>query len=85
MADPADLSQTIADEAAAPLSSSSDGQASTGRPIADLIAADRYLAAKAAAGQRRRGLSFSKLIPPGTLPDNGGACGPTPFGGGVCG
>jgi len=79
---PTDLSETIAEEAALPVSSSSDGQSSTGRSIADLIAADTYLAAKAARKNAARGVMFSKLIPPGPMPDE---TTPTPFGGGVCG
>jgi hypothetical protein len=82
MADATDLSETIAEEAVSPASSSSDGQASAGRSISELIEADQYLAAKAAAAQRRRGIVFTQLIPPGTLPDCGA---PGPFGGGVCG
>lgn len=31
------------------------------------IAADKYLASKAAASQANRGLRFNKLIPPGTI------------------
>ena len=33
--------------------------------LSDQIAADRYLASKAAAKSKRRGLVFNKLIPPG--------------------
>jgi hypothetical protein len=84
VAEPTDLTDVIAEEAASPSSSASDGQSATGRPLADLIAADRYLAAKAAAQSRRKGLTFSKLIPPGTLPDGGCVIG-VPFGGGVTG
>lgn len=31
------------------------------------IAADKYLASKAAASQTNRGLRFNKIIPPGTI------------------
>lgn len=31
------------------------------------IAADKYLAAKAAASQTNRGLRFNRIIPPGTI------------------
>lgn len=31
------------------------------------IEADKYLAAKAAAGSAHRGLRFSRIIPPGTI------------------
>ena len=37
------------------------------QPIPDLIAADRYAAAKAAMSTRRRGLRITKLRPPGTV------------------
>ena len=78
MPDPTDLSETIASEAAAPLSSSGDGQSATGRSIDELIKADQYLAAKAAARSKRRGLLFTKLVPPpaaGDPPGGTGGCG----------
>lgn len=80
-----DLTATIAEEAAAPVSSTADGQTATARPLADMITADRYLAAKAAIAKRRRGVTFGKLIPPGPLADGGGAIVGTPFGGGITG
>lgn len=81
-----DLADTIATEAVSPASSAADGQSATARPLADLITADRYLAAKAAMASRRKGVSFSKLIPPGPLCDGGGAVvGVPPFGGGITG
>lgn len=80
-----DLSETIAAEAAAPVSSTADGQSATARPLADLITADRYLAAKAAMASRRKGVQFGKLIPPGPICDDGTAIIGTPFGGGIHG
>lgn len=68
-----DLSTTIATAAASPQSATADGQSATARSISDLIAADQYLAGKAAAGNRQRGLVFSKIIKPGTQPDNSGS------------
>lgn len=73
----ADLSNDIAQQAVEPISSAADGQSSTGRSTADMIAADQYLAQKAAAKKRRRGVSFTKLVPPGPADD----CGRTGLGG----
>ena len=42
-----------------------DGQTATAVPIPDQIAADRYLATKAAASNRSRGFRMSKIIAPG--------------------
>ena len=78
-----DLTGTVATSAAGPLSASQDGASATARPIADIIAANNYLAATAAAAQsRRRGLRFTKLIPAGALSDSGMIQGviPTPWG-----
>lgn len=35
------------------------------QPLADLIAADRHLASRAAASRPARGLRITKLVPPG--------------------
>lgn len=59
-----DLSQTIADAAAEPKSVQNGDQKVEAKPIADLIAADKYLAAKAAAARSPR-VVFNKLVPPG--------------------
>lgn len=69
----ADLSADIAAQAVEPITSAGDGQSATGRAIGELIAADQYGAAKAAVRKRRRGLSFSRLVAPGALPDCGRA------------
>lgn len=58
----ADLSDTIEADAAKAKSVEVDGQKIERRPIAELIEADKYLAAKQSA---RRGPFFSKLVPPG--------------------
>lgn len=59
----ADLSDTIASVAAAAVKTvQTDAGSTTVQPIADLIAADRYLAAKAAASSPGRGVLFSKFI-----------------------
>lgn len=46
---------------------SGDAGSVEGHSLPDLIAADKYLAAKAAASTRNRGLRFTKLIPDGTV------------------
>lgn len=60
-----DLSETIEAVAADPLKAASDGQSAEQHPLPDLIEADRYLAAKAAAAAKGSGLRFTKLVPPG--------------------
>jgi hypothetical protein len=46
-------------------SSSENGRSMTNIPIRDLIEADRYLAAKAAASKPHFGLRMTKCVPPG--------------------
>lgn len=78
-----DLSATISQAAADPQSSTSDGQSTSARPIADLVAADRYLAQKSALTKRGRGLAFRKFLVAGALSDaNGTLLGPRGFDGG---
>lgn len=67
----ADLSDTIAAQAALPITSSDDGQSATGQPLPNLIEADKYLAAKRARRKRTRGLFFNVITTPGTLDDGG--------------
>jgi hypothetical protein len=69
----ADLSDQIQQAAADPASVSSDGQSVSTRPVDQLVTADQYLAAKVEVKKRRRGVTFSKLVPPGALPDCGKA------------
>lgn len=78
MPDPSDLTTAIEQAAADPASVTSDGISVTARSIADLIAADLYLAGKAARSKRRRGLTFTKLITPGPVSDNGMSLGGPP-------
>lgn len=75
----ADLSDTITTAASDPASVTSDGQSATTRPIADLILADQYLAAKDAVRKRRRGITFTKVVTPGALDDCGGTRVGIPF------
>lgn len=66
MADPPDLSQQIQDAAVAGIRSHAvDGQETVAVPIADLIAADKYLATRGALARGRRGFKLAKIIPPG--------------------
>lgn len=71
-----DLSQQIADGASGPQSVSSDGLMVVSQDPTKVIAADRYLAAKAGAKRAGRGIRFTKLLPPaqvGESQDSGGA------------
>lgn len=61
-----DLSQTIADNAAKPVSGSGDSGSIQMHPLPDLVQADLHLANKKAATNRNFGMRFAKLVPPGT-------------------
>ena len=63
-----DLSSQITQAAGDPASAAVDGQTVQSRPIADLIAADQYLAQKQAASLRHRGLRFTRLVGPAQCP-----------------
>jgi hypothetical protein len=71
VATPTDLTGSIAQQAVEPIASTADGQSNTGRTIAELIAANNYIAACVAAKSKRRGLLFTKLLAPAAAP---GAC-----------
>jgi hypothetical protein len=60
-----DLDQQIRDAAAGPAEVTIDGQTVRQQPLADQIAADRYLASKDAAKSKRLGIRLIKLSPPG--------------------
>ena len=60
------LDTTIRENAAGPRRASGDAGSVEQHSLADQIAADRYLAAKQAARTKRRGVRFSKLVPPGS-------------------
>lgn len=49
---------------AGPRSARGDAGEVSAQPIPDLIAADQYFAAKSAATALRKGLRFSRLVPP---------------------
>ena len=64
----ADLKTVIEESAAGPAQASGDGQSVTQHNIKDLIEADKYLAQKAAATTNKRfGMRFVKLSPPGAV------------------
>lgn len=67
----ADLSDTIETAAGRPQSATVDGSTASSHPIAGLIQADQYLAMKAAARKRLRGVAITQLITPGPLDDCG--------------
>jgi len=62
-----DLRDSIKETAQGPKRVRTDAGEVESQDIDQQIAADKYLAAKAAvSGSKRRGLRFNKLIPPGT-------------------
>ena len=61
-----DLSSNIQTAASSPAEASVDGTTVKQRPISELIEADRYLASKAAASSKFRGLRFNTITPPGS-------------------
>lgn len=62
---PNDLEDTIRDNAQGPAKASGDSGSMEQHKLTDQIEADRYLASKAAAKSKRRGLTLNKFIPPG--------------------
>jgi len=62
---PDELDATIRQNAEGPAKVSGDAGSVEQHSLADQIAADRYLQAKAATRAKRQGLRFSKLVPPG--------------------
>jgi len=67
-----DLTPGIQESAANPAGVAVDGLSVTAQPISAQIQADRYLNAKNARGQKRRGLMFQKLIPAAAIADGQG-------------
>ena len=63
---PGELDSTISSTAQGPATVSIDGSTVTQQRIADQIAADKYLASKAAVRHAHRGLRFQKVVNPGT-------------------
>lgn len=60
-----DLADTIRQNAAGPAKVTGDSGSVEQHSLADQIAADKYLASKAAAATKRRGLTLNKFVPPG--------------------
>lgn len=61
-----DLSERIEDAASEPANMVVDGNTTTQRTIDELIKADEYLKANAAAASAKRGLVFQRMKPPGS-------------------
>ena len=61
-----DLEQNIRDNAAGPKRAKGDSAEMEQHPLADQIAADRYLASKTASKRKGLGIGMKKLVPPGT-------------------
>ncbi len=59
------LDNSIQQNASGPAKASSDGTSMEQHPLPDQIAADKYLAAKAAMRKRNFGLRRVRIIPPG--------------------
>jgi hypothetical protein len=62
---PDDLDTTIRENARGPAKAAGDSGSIEQHKLADQIAADKYLASKAAAKSKRRGLTLNKFVPPG--------------------
>jgi endonuclease YncB( thermonuclease family) len=62
---PDDLEDEIRRNAQGPAKASGDAGSVEQHPLPNQIAADRYLAAKEAAKDKKRGLRFNKFVPPG--------------------
>ena len=65
MSDPNDLSGQIQTTAANPASASQDGLSASAQPLAELVAADKYLAARAAR-LPPWGITIGAIVSPGT-------------------
>lgn len=63
---PDDIRQSIEENAAGPAQVTGDSGSVRMQPLKDQIAADQYLSGKTAATNKRKGLRFTKFVPPGT-------------------
>jgi len=59
------LEDAIRENAQGPAKASGDAGSMEQHKLPDQIAADKYLASKAAARSKRRGLVLNKFVPPG--------------------
>ncbi|MCE9530361.1 MAG: hypothetical protein K8T89_04400 [Planctomycetes bacterium] len=62
---PDELDNTIEQNAKGPAKASGDAGSIEQHPLPDQIEAAKFLASKEAAKSKKRGLRFSKLVPPG--------------------
>jgi hypothetical protein len=62
-----DLEQDIREDAQGPARAQGDSGSVQQHALKDQVEADRYLASKQAAKKPKRGLQFSKLVPPGSV------------------
>ncbi len=62
---PDELDDTIEENAKGPAKASGDAGSVEQHPLTAQIEADKYLEAKKAVKQPKRGLRFNKLVPPG--------------------
>jgi hypothetical protein len=62
-----ELADTIRQNAASPAKVSGDSGSVEQHSLAEQIAADKYLASKAAGATKCRGLTLNKFVPPGTI------------------
>lgn len=60
-----EIRDQILSDAQGPKSVSTDGVSVSQRDLREQIEADRYLSERSAVSTTRRGLRFSKLVPPG--------------------
>lgn len=60
-----ELDETIRQNAQGPAKAAGDAGSVEQHSLSEQIEADKYLAAKEAAKNKRRGLRFNKLVPPG--------------------
>ncbi len=60
-----ELSDTLRENAAGPRRAKGDSAEMEQHPLPDQIAADRYLASKAATKKTGLGIALKKLVPPG--------------------
>ena len=63
---PDNLDDALRSNASGPRRARGDSAEIEQHPLADQIAADRYLASKNAAKNKGLGIRFKKLVPPGT-------------------
>lgn len=61
-----DLENQIRENATGPKRAKGDSGEIEQHPLKDQIEADKYLASKAAVKSKRKGLRFTKLVPPGS-------------------